>query len=142
MNHYDAPREAAVLLVHALRPALGDRPLSASKATASALADVLRLVDAGTLAKNAVPEVVAVLVDEGGAAAAVVETRGLAAVRDDETLAPIVDDVLKAHPDEVARFRAGEAKLLGFFMGQAMRRAGKGTDAQALQALLRARLAG
>ncbi len=139
---HDAPREAAVLLVHALRPALGDRPLSASKATASALADVLRLVDAGTLAKNAVPEVVAVLVDEGGAAAAVVETRGLAAVRDDETLAPIVDDVLKAHPDEVARFRAGEAKLLGFFMGQAMRRAGKGTDAQALQALLRARLAG
>ncbi|MDX1419565.1 MAG: glutamine--tRNA ligase/YqeY domain fusion protein [Rubricoccaceae bacterium] len=135
-----SPREAAVLLVHDLRPALGDRTLDASAATPQALADVLRLVGAQTLTRTAAGELIATLVEEGGNAEAVMRARGLAAVRDDETLAPAVDAVLGEHPDEVERFRAGEARLLGFFTGQVMRRAGKGADAKAVQRLLRDRL--
>src|SRR5690606_9377560 len=139
---HDAPREAAVLLVHDLRPALGEGGLAASKAGAPALAELLGLVEAGMLTPGGVREVVEALVAEGGSAAAVVEARGLAAVRDDAALAPHVDAVLAEHPDEVARYRAGESKLLGFFTGQVVRRAGKGADAQAVQALLRERLGG
>jgi glutaminyl-tRNA synthetase len=135
---HDAPRDAGVLLVHELRPALGEDGLAASKAEAPALA----VVEAGTLTRGSVREVIASLVADGGSAAAVIEARGLAAVRDDATLAPVVDAVVEAHPDEVARYRAGEARLLGFFTGQVMRRAGKGADAQAVQRLLRERLGG
>lgn len=138
----DRPREAAVLLVHDLRPALGDRPLEACRATATALAEVLSLVEAGTLTRNAAGEVVAALVAEGGDAASIVRARGLAAVRDDAALAPTVDAVLAAHPAEAERYRAGEARLLGFLTGQAMRRVGKGADPQRVQALLRERLGG
>ena len=58
----------------------------------------------------------------------------------DDELLSVIDQVITAHPDEVARFRAGEAKLLGFFMGQIMRAAGKKLDAQHVNALLRQRL--
>ncbi len=135
-------REAAVLLVHDLRPALGDRSLAESAATPEALADVLRLVGARTITRSAAGEVIAALVNEGGNAEAVVEARGLAAVRDDAALAPDVDAVLTEHSEEVARYRAGETRLLGFFTGQVMRRAGKGADAKAVQTLLRERLGG
>lgn len=135
-------REAAVLLVHDLRPALGGKTLAESAATPEALADVLRLVGAQTLTRTAAGEVIAALVREGGTAEAVVRARGLAAVRDADALAPAVDAALAEHPDEVGRYRAGEERLFGFFVGQAMRRAGKGADPKAVQVLLRERLAG
>ena len=132
-------RDAAVLLVHDLRPALDGRDVPDSKASPEALADVLRLVGQQTLTRTAAGEVIAALVTEGGDAEAVVQARGLAAVRDDDALAPEVEAVLAEHPDEVERFRAGEQRLVGFFTGQVMRRV-PGADAKAVQALLRDRL--
>ena len=139
---FDRPQEAGALLVHDLRPTLDDRDLSDSKATPEALADVLRMVEARTLTRNAAREVVAALVTEGGSAEAVVNTRGLAAVRDADALAPAINAALAENPDEVERYRNGEGRLFGFFVGQAMRRAGKGADPKQVQALLRERLNG
>ncbi len=68
---FDRPQEAGAMLVHDLRPALGGRSLVDSKATPEALADVLRMVDAGTLTRNAAGEAVASLVTDGGSAEAV-----------------------------------------------------------------------
>jgi glutaminyl-tRNA synthetase len=136
-----SPREAAVLLVHELRPALGDRTLAESAATPQALADVLRLIGQQTITRTAAGEVITALVNEGGDAEAVVEARGLAAVRDDAALAPDVDAVIAEHPEEVERYRNGEKRLLGFFMGQTMRRV-PGADAQAVRSLLQDRLDG
>ena len=138
----ERPRETGALVVHDLRRALGDRDLGASKAEATELAAVLALVDDGTLTRNAASEAVAALVDEGGTAEAAVEGRGLAAVRSEDALAPAVEAALADNPDEVARYRAGEERLFGFFVGQAMRRAGKGADPKAVQEILRQRLAG
>ncbi len=139
---FDRPAEAAALLVHDLRRALADRPVEASKAAPEALADVLRRVEGGTLTRNAASAAVAALVNEGGTAEEVVQSHGLAAVRDADALAPALDAALDANPEEVARYRAGEQRLFGFFVGQAMRRAGKGADPTQVQALLRERLDG
>jgi Asp-tRNA(Asn)/Glu-tRNA(Gln) amidotransferase B subunit len=51
-----------------------------------------------------------------------------------------VDAVLAAHPGEVGRFRAGEAKLLGFFTGQVMKLSQGKADPKKVQPLLQARL--
>jgi len=138
----DQPREAGALVVHDLRRALGDRDLADSKAEADQLAAVLELVEDGTLTRNAAGEAVAALVAEGGTAEAAVERHGLAAVRSADALAPAVEAALADNPDEVARYRAGEERLFGFFVGQVMRRAGKGADPKAVQQILRQRLAG
>jgi glutaminyl-tRNA synthetase len=136
-----SPREAAVLLVHELRPALGDRTLAESAATPQALADVLRLIGQQTITRTAASEVITALVNEGGDAETVVEALGLAAVRDDAALAPEVEAVIAEHSEEVGRYRSGEKRLLGFFMGQTMRRV-PGADAQAVRSLLQDRLDG
>jgi len=140
LGGHDSPRDIATLLVHDVRRALGGRSAASSRATGNSLAEVLRMVGDGTLTRTAAGEVVRTLVEEGGDAASIVEARGLAAVRDDATLAPFVEAVIDEHPEEVERFRNGEAKLIGFFTGQVMRRAGKGADAKAVQKLLRERL--
>ena len=62
----------------------------------------------------------AVAVD-GADPADVVREGGLEQVSDSASLAPVVDAVLAAHPDEVARYRAGKTGLLGFLVGCVMK---------------------
>ena len=140
LGGHDSPRDIATLLVHDVRRALVGRSATSSKATGNSLVEVLRMVGDGALTRTGAGEVVRILVEEGGDAASIVESRGLAAVRDDATLAPFVDAVIAENPEEAERFRGGEQRLIGFFTGQVMRRAGKGADAKAVQKLLRERL--
>ena len=52
---------------------------------------------------------------------AIVEERGMKQVSDTGALEAIVDEVVAAHPDEVARYKEGNTKLIGFFVGQCMK---------------------
>ncbi len=63
-------------------------------------------------------------------------------VSDEATLSALIDRTLADHPTEVASYRAGQAKLMGFFMGRIMGALkGKG-DARVVSALLISRLKG
>ncbi len=55
-------------------------------------------------------------------------------------LAGWVDEVIAAHPGEVARFRGGEAKLMAFFVGQVMKRSKGKADPKGVQPVLAERL--
>jgi aspartyl-tRNA(Asn)/glutamyl-tRNA(Gln) amidotransferase subunit B len=66
----------------------------------------------------------------------------LVQVSDQDALARWVDEVLAAHPAEVARYRGGEGKLLGFFVGQVMKRSGGKADPKGVGEVLRRRLTG
>jgi len=138
-SRVDDPAEAGNLVVHDFRRALGDSAIADSAASGQDLADVLGLVRSGDLSRNAVGDVLQHLIAEGGTAAEAVETLGVGAV-DESAIAAAVDEALAANPAEVERYRAGEQKLFGFFVGQTMRRAPKGADPKAVQAVLRERL--
>ena len=72
----------------------------------------------------------------------ITERLGLLQVRDEGALAGWVDEAIASHPAEAARYRAGEAKLMGFFVGQVMKRSGGKADPKGIQPLLRERLGG
>ena len=55
-------------------------------------------------------------------------------------LAQWVDDVIAAHPAEVARYRGGEVKLIGFFVGQVMKKSGGKADPKGVQPVLQEKL--
>jgi aspartyl-tRNA(Asn)/glutamyl-tRNA(Gln) amidotransferase subunit B len=71
---------------------------------------------------------------------AVAERLGLIQVSDEGALAGWVDEVLAAHPAEVARYRGGEAKLMGFFVGQVMKRSKGKADPKGVQPVLQGKL--
>jgi glutaminyl-tRNA synthetase len=39
-------------------------------------------------------------------------------------ISPIIDDIIAKNPDNVEKFRAGNTKLLGFFVGQVLKTTG------------------
>ena len=66
------------------------------------------------------------MVKSNDPAAKVVERLGLTQVSGEKELEQWVADVIAASPDEVARYKGGKTQLLGFFVGQVMKRsAGK-----------------
>jgi len=103
---------------------------------APVLAELARLVKDGTLSLQAAKKVFAELATTGGAPRAVAERLGLVQVRDTSALEGWVTEVLAAHPAEVARYRAGETKLLGFLVGQVMKRSQGKADPKGVQPVL------
>ncbi len=57
-------------------------------------------------------------------------------VRNEDQITAWVEAVLQARDSEVARFRDGETKLLGFFMGQVMQQSGGKADPDKVRAIL------
>jgi aspartyl-tRNA(Asn)/glutamyl-tRNA(Gln) amidotransferase subunit B len=104
------------------------------------LAEVIGLVVDGTISEASGKTVLAVVASEGGSPAEIVKARGLTQVRDEGQLETWVRSVIDEHPSEVARFRGGEAKLVGFFVGQVMKRSGGKADPKRVSELLRAAL--
>ncbi len=108
---------------------------------ASRLAELIGLERGGTLSLQAAKRVFSELrMDSAATPAAVAERLGLVQVKDESALGGWVDEVLASHPDEVARFRGGETKLMGFFVGQVMKRSQGKADPKGVQPLLQERL--
>jgi aspartyl-tRNA(Asn)/glutamyl-tRNA(Gln) amidotransferase subunit B len=105
------------------------------------LAGLISLVRDGIVSHQAAKRVFAELAqrpDEAPKAAA--ERLGLVQVSDQGALAGWVDEVLAAHPAEVARFKGGETKLMGFFVGQVMKRSQGKADPKGVQPVLQNKL--
>jgi aspartyl-tRNA(Asn)/glutamyl-tRNA(Gln) amidotransferase subunit B len=104
---------------------------------AGRLAKLVALVRAGTLSHQAAKRVFGEMAQSpDGDPAAVAERLGLVQVSDQGALAGWVDEVLAAHPAEVARYKGGETKLLGFFVGQVMKRSKGTADPKGVQPVL------
>jgi aspartyl-tRNA(Asn)/glutamyl-tRNA(Gln) amidotransferase subunit B len=71
---------------------------------------------------------------------AIAEKLGLTQVSDTDALGSWVDEVLVAFPKEVERYRAGETKLIAFFVGQVMKRSQGKADPKGVQPVLAEKL--
>ncbi len=108
---------------------------------AARLARLVALVREGGVSHQAAKRVYLELVTSpDGDPRAVAERLGLVQVSDQGALAGWVDEVLAAHPGEVARFREGEAKLMAFFVGQVMKRSKGKADPKGVQPVLAEKL--
>ena len=110
------------------------------RASAGALAQLIGLVRGGTLSHQAAKRVFGEVADRGGDPRNVAEALGLVQVADAGVLAGWVSDVLASQPQEVARYRSGETKLLQFFVGQVMKASRGKADPKLAQRVLEEKL--
>jgi aspartyl-tRNA(Asn)/glutamyl-tRNA(Gln) amidotransferase subunit B len=87
----------------------------------SALADLIRLVDSGTISGPTAKAVFEKMYASGQSASAIVETEGLARVDDEALIARTVADVLAANDRAVRQYHAGKRQTFGFLVGQVMK---------------------
>ena len=101
------------------------------------LGALVALIDSDTISGTIAKEVLSEMVKTGEEPGAIVEKRGLRQVTDTGTLEPVIRELIAKHGNEAQRYRQGEKKLLGFFMGQAMKATAGKANPKLVNALVR-----
>ncbi len=123
LQTFNQPKTMSNWIMGSLLGLLNAEGKSIDKSPISArnLAELLKLIDddvvSGKIAKTVFDEMAV----NGKTPAAIVEKRGLAQVSDSSAIEEEIGAVLADHPDEVARYKDGQKKLMGFFVGQVMK---------------------
>lgn len=116
--------------------------IQASRFEPAHFRDLATLIQDKTISVTAAKQILAILFAEGGDVAHIVEKQGLKQVSDTSALEPIIDQIIAANPKQVEEFRSGKEKLLGFFVGQAMKATGGKANPSMLQDLVIKKLKG
>lgn len=91
------------------------------------LAKLIEMTESGTITQTVAKEVFAHIFEEDIEPEQYVKQHGLGAVSDSGELEAIVKSVLEENPDTVEQYKSGKDKVIGFLIGQAMKKTkGKG----------------
>jgi aspartyl-tRNA(Asn)/glutamyl-tRNA(Gln) amidotransferase subunit B len=113
-----------------------DIGIADSPVSAEALAQLLDRIEDNTISGKIAKEVLADMWENQGSADEIIEAKGLKQITDTGAIENIVKDILDKHPDQVAQYKAGEQKMIGFFVGQVMKASqGKANPKQANELL-------
>ncbi len=104
------------------------------------LAEIVRLVENGELSSSGARDLLGVIWTTGEGAREAMDRLGLAQVRDESQLAAWVNAVVRESPQQAAQFRAGRTQVLGFLVGQVMKRSAGRAEPRRVQELLTAAL--
>ena len=91
---------------------------------ATDLAGLLDRIADNTISGKIAKEVFEAMWAGEGSADEIIEARGLKQITDSSAIEAVVDQVIAANPGQVAEYKAGKDKLIGFFVGQVMKETG------------------
>ncbi len=117
-----------------------DRDLHKCPVTPEALADLLQMIEDGLISGKIAKSVFEEMHATGKTPDKIVEEKGLKQVTDEDEIGKVIDNVLADHPSEIDEYRAGKEKLLGFFIGQVMKRTRGKANPKMVNEILKERL--
>jgi aspartyl-tRNA(Asn)/glutamyl-tRNA(Gln) amidotransferase subunit B len=117
------PQLAANWIVGDLSGALNKDGLDIGESRISAedLAGLLTRISDNTISGKIAKQVFEAMWGGEGTADQVIEAKGLKQITDSSAIEAVVDKVIEANPGQVAEYKAGKDKLIGFFVGQVMK---------------------
>jgi aspartyl-tRNA(Asn)/glutamyl-tRNA(Gln) amidotransferase subunit B len=138
------PKIAANWIMGELFAVLNKQNLTIEQSPVSAekLGGLLDLLADSTISGRIAKDVFAEMVETGKAAKDIVEEKGLKQITDTGPIEAAADQVISGNPDQVAKFKAGNDKLIGWFVGQVMKATGGKANPQVVNEILRKKLAG
>ncbi|EDP74950.1 Asp-tRNA(Asn)/Glu-tRNA(Gln) amidotransferase subunit GatB [Hydrogenivirga sp. 128-5-R1-1] len=123
VSHLNEPKLIANWLLNDLLGLLNEKqiPLEESPVPPEGLAELVKLIKENVISTKIGKEVIKEMVETGKSAGEIVDEKGLKQITDESAIRQIVEGVVAQFPEEVERYRQGEEKLIGFFVGQVMK---------------------
>ncbi len=134
------PKDVSNWMMTELLRLLAEEEHPVPKLPPERFAELLKMVEAGTIHRNTGKDVLEEAYRTGRPPKEIVEERGLARIADEAELARLADEVIAEQPEAVANFRAGNEKALGFLVGQLRAKTRGRADPKLAARLLRERL--
>ncbi|MBF0400013.1 MAG: Asp-tRNA(Asn)/Glu-tRNA(Gln) amidotransferase subunit GatB [Magnetococcales bacterium] len=104
------------------------------------LGKLVAMIQQGVISGKIAKEIFETLFTDGGDPQHIVEQKGLQQVTDSAAIEEAVEQVLATYPEDVAQYRAGKGKVLGFLVGQIMKATQGKANPALVNQLLRAKL--
>ena len=117
------------------------RDIKDSPVTPVALADMIKLIEAGTISGKMAKDIIAEMYKSGRPPEAIIAEKGLVQITDAAMITGLIADIMAANPGQLAEYRGGKDKLFGFFVGQAMKVTQGKANPQMINELLKKMLA-
>lgn len=108
----------------------------------SQLVGMLTLIDNGTISGKIAKPVFEEMYRTGRNAEDIVKEKGLTQISDTGAIEKAIDEIITKHPKEVERLKAGDDKLVGFFVGQVMKATNGKANPQIVNEILKKKLSG
>jgi len=106
------------------------------------LAELTKLIESGEISSKIAKIVFEEMLFSARKPEEIIEKKGLKQVSDSYELGRIIDELLTENPEQVEQYRAGKTKVIGFFVGQIMKKTeGKGNPV-VINSLLKEKLDG
>jgi aspartyl-tRNA(Asn)/glutamyl-tRNA(Gln) amidotransferase subunit B len=118
-----SPKIVANWIISELLRLLGEtgQNINECKITPDGLAELTNLITDGKISGKIAKTVFAEMFESGKSASAIVEASGLSQVSDAGAIAEVCKQAVEANAKQVAEYRAGNPKVLQFFVGQVMK---------------------
>ena len=136
---YNDPKTVANWILNDLLGNLRDFeiPWEENPITPQKLAELLKLIKNGTISVKIAKQLLKEMIQTNKTAAQLVEEKGLKQITDEGAIKQIVEEVLKENPDAVEKYKNGQTKVIGFLVGQVMRKTKGKANPQLVNKLLR-----
>lgn len=137
------PKQASNWLMGEVNAYMNDneKDLDQIGLTPESLAEMIALIEDGTISSKQAKKVFKLLADKGGSAKEVVEAEGLVQLSDPAQLLPLITEILDNNQQSIDDYKAGKKKATGFLVGQIMKATKGQANPQVVNQLLTEELA-
>jgi glutaminyl-tRNA synthetase len=116
-----SPMNLANIVSNEIARELKEKQLTELKFSATQIAELVKMIDDETISNKIAKQVFEEMVKNGENPTKIVEAKGLVQISDPAVILPIIDEVIAKNPENLEKFRGGNTKLLGFFVGQVLK---------------------
>jgi glutaminyl-tRNA synthetase len=121
LTEVNSPVGIANIVTNDVARELKQAEVSELKFTAKQIAQLVKMVDDELISSKIAKQVFEEMNKSGENPTKIVEAKGLIQISDPAVILPMIDEVIAKNPENVEKFRAGNTKLLGFFVGQVLK---------------------
>ena len=117
----NSPVNLANIIANEVARELKEKELKELKFTALHIAELIKMVDDETISNKIAKQIFEEMAQTGESPTKIVESKGLVQISDPAVILPIIHEIIAKNLDNVEKFKAGNTKLLGFFVGQVLK---------------------
>ena len=140
LEHIERPVAVANIVTNFVARELKEKSFEELEFTPADIAELVAMVEEGIISTKIAKEVFEELSSSGKSPKAIVQEKGLVQISDPEVIVPIIDEVIAKNPENVKKYKEGNSKLFGFFVGQVLKATGGKANPQVVNKLLKERL--
>jgi aspartyl-tRNA(Asn)/glutamyl-tRNA(Gln) amidotransferase subunit B len=122
VREFPQPKQVSNWIMGEFMRELKEKPSLMSTITPATSASMLKLVEDGTISGKIAKTVFEEMVATGKGPEAIIKEKGLVQISDAGALESVAREIIATNPKEAADFRAGKTKVMGFFVGQLMKK--------------------